>query len=309
MAVTTDPFNATDLAARIPEIWTPLVLREMRAKAVATNFFTDLSEYAADGGDIFHVADIYTNTFTVQSQSTQGAEVTTAAVAQNDVTLTVNNHKYIAYVLGDKDMKQLVKSFNFSAEYARKASNALIDDIETALFALWSGLTANSAVGDTGTVLTDVELRSAIATIAGNKHFPRREMALFVHPDVYWKQLMGVQKYYDVSQAGWSVRKPVITGNFGEFDEDRGLVGSLYGIPVFETTNVASGLQTYRNILAHKSAFGFAFQTPGNGMIRVQAENAIRNLGILTVADMIYGVAELRDEAAVVVNANISATA
>lgn len=56
MAVTSDRFTATDLAAYIPEIWTPMVLKEFFAKTVAANFFTDLSSYAQEGGDIFNHA-------------------------------------------------------------------------------------------------------------------------------------------------------------------------------------------------------------------------------------------------------------
>jgi hypothetical protein len=57
-----------------------------------------LSAFAEDGSDIFHVPDAYTNTFSVQSQSTQGAEVTTDAPATNDVTLTINTHKVLVRV-------------------------------------------------------------------------------------------------------------------------------------------------------------------------------------------------------------------
>lgn len=75
-------------------------------------------------------------------------------------------------------------------------------------------------------------------------------------------------------------------------------------IPVFVTPNIVSGLQTYRNLLLHKSAFGVAIQSKGGGKVRVQAENAVRNLGILTVVDIVYGVAVLREPGAVLLNAS-----
>ena len=70
MAVTSDPYTAADLAAMIPEIWTPIVNEPNFPKAVAANFFTDLSEFGEDGGDKFHVPDIYTNTFTSYPSTT-----------------------------------------------------------------------------------------------------------------------------------------------------------------------------------------------------------------------------------------------
>ena len=306
MAVTTDAFAAADLAGIIPEIWQPLVLKQLFAKTVFANFFTDLSAYAQGGGDIIHVPGLFTNAFSVSTQSTQGAEITTQGPAQDDVTLTINTHSYIAYIIGDKDYAQIAKNiYNYSSVYAEKVGGALANDLEAALAALWSGLSTNS-VGDTATSLVDTEIRAAIEKLA-SANFDLNECAFFVHPYVFWVQLAGIAKYYDASQAGpGSTSGFVRTGNFGPADTSRGLVGTLYGIPVYQSSNVVSGLSTYRNLLAHKTAFGFAIQTPGGSKVRVQTENAIRNLGMLTVADILYGVVELRDAAAVVINANTS---
>jgi len=308
MAVTTDAFDATELVAMIPENWTPMTLEELFAKTVFANFVTDLTEWAAQGGDIQHVPDVYTNSFSVQTQSTQGAEVTTDGPAQNDVTLTINTHQYIAFLLGDKDMRQLAKMYDFNEVYTKKAGSALADALEDAIAALWSGLSTNS-IGDTATVLADLEIRQSINALAG-ANFDLRECAWFVHPTVFWTQIAAVQKYYDASQIGMAGdgRGFTMTGNFGAMDASRGQQGKLYGIPMFTTTNVVSGLQTYRNLLLHKSALAFALQTPGGGKVRTQADYLVQNIAALTVLDMISGVVELRDSAGVVVNANTTAT-
>lgn len=303
-ALTTDPWDATELAAFISETWTPMILEQMFAKACAANHFTDLSAYAQSGSDIFHVPDIFTNAFSVQSQTTQGTEVTTNVPATGDITLTVDTHKYVAQLLGYMDQGQIAKDVYGSVNqiYAGKIAGSLLHDLEDALFALWSGLSTNS-IGDTATVLTDSEIRRSIEKLA-TADFPLDECAFFFHPFVYWVQVLAVQKYYDASQAGWQGGTPATTGNFGAGDAARGLRGTLYGIPVYTSSRVVSGLQTYRNLLAHKTAFGFAHQTPGGSRIRTQSQNWLANLGLLTVTDTIYGVKELRDAAAVVVNAN-----
>lgn len=304
MALTSDPFDSTELAAYIGEVWTPLVLEEYFAKAVAANFFTDLTPFAQAGGDIFHVPGVFTNAFSVQSQSTQGAEVTTDAPAADDITLTVSNHKYVATLLGDKDQVQVMNMYNINEVYAKKAGGTLLEDLEDALFALWAGLTTNS-VGDTATVLSDAEIRQSIEKLA-TADFSLDECAWFVHPYVYWNQLLAVQKYYDASQAGWRGGQGTVVpeGNFAMADPSRDLRGMLYGIPMYTSSRVVSGLQTYRNLLAHKTAFGFAHQTPGGNRLRVRAADWLENLGMLTVIDTIYGVVEMRDDAAVVVNAS-----
>lgn len=284
-----------------------MVLEELFAKTVAANWFRDYSNEVAQEGDIINIADVYTNKFTAQTQSTQAAGVVDESVAQANVQINVNTHKYIAFIIGDKDAKQLLSSFDFNEVYAKKAAGTLRDGFEDALFALWSGLSQSS--GDTATVLTDLELRTAASTLDTANH-ELEDIAWFFHPVVFWKQVAGIQKLYDASMRG-STQSITVNGNFGPMSGQAFNKGVIYDFPVFTSSNVVSGLQTYRNLLAHRDAFGFANQTPtisgGNG-VRVQSEYQLRNLGTLTVVDMIYGVAEVRDDAAVVVNANTAAT-
>lgn len=316
MAVTTDPVVNTDVAGFIPEFWPGLINEALFAKATAANFFTDLSSFARNGGDIIHVPDVYTNLLgstpgTADTQSTQGAEVTTAFGAQNDVTLTVNTHSYLAFIIGDKDMAQLAAQYDFNMVYVNQAAGLLRKALEGAIYALWSGLSTNSS-GDTATVLSDAEIRYAIYLLEnGNFNTLEGDVAWHIHPYTWYNQLGAIQKYYDQSMRGpLSAAGFAATGVMGDADIAMGRKGTIYGIPAYVSTNIVSGLQTYRNLLAHKSALGFATQyltTPGSssmegGRVRAQSGYERRNLGFLTVVDMIYGVAELRDAAAVVVN-------
>ncbi|MEK9697403.1 MAG: hypothetical protein VW270_16690, partial [Candidatus Poseidoniales archaeon] len=100
----TAAYTAADLAAMIPEVWSPIVLQPAFNELTVLNWATDLSPYMSEGGDIVHVPNIYTNTFSVQTQSTQGNAVVDASPAQVDTTLTVDLHKYVAYIVGDKEL-------------------------------------------------------------------------------------------------------------------------------------------------------------------------------------------------------------
>src|SRR5665213_931180 len=125
MAVTTDPFvggvssshPANDFIATLSEIWTDMVNEKTFNDTVLANFCTDLSAYAQAGGAVLHVPDLYSNTFTVQSQSTQGAEVTTAGPAQNNTVLNITTHKYVAFIIGDLDMGQIASNYNINELY------------------------------------------------------------------------------------------------------------------------------------------------------------------------------------------------
>ena len=115
MAVTSDPFTYSDLAAVIPEKWLPIVNEQFFAKTVLANFVTDLSSFATEGGDILHVPGVYTNSFTVQTQTTQGAEVTTESVAMDDNTLTINTHRLFVGIKGIELLETLKRAISSQA--------------------------------------------------------------------------------------------------------------------------------------------------------------------------------------------------
>lgn len=312
MAVTTDPFTSTDLSPVIPQIWPPMIMEELFAKAIAANFFTDLTDYMKNEGNIANVPDIFSNAFTKGTQSTQGAEITTNSPAQVNVQLAVNTHDYVAFIIGDKDAKQLLASFDFNQVYTRKAAGVLRIALEDALFALWSGLSTN-VVGDTATVLSDAEIRQGIYSLEnGNFDTLDGDTAFFFHPYTFYVQLGAVAKYYDQSQRGPNSATGFSAAGYlgGQGNYQTGARGVLYGIPTYVSPRIVSGLQTYRNLLANRMAFGFATQyqtsplssTTEAGRVRAQTNYELRNLGWLTVVDMIYGVIELRDAAGVVLN-------
>lgn len=296
----TNTYSATDLQYVIGEQWGPMVNQAYFAKTVLANWFTDLSElFSASGGDILHIADIYTNPLTSAAKSA-ASEVTLVSPATAEVTLQTTTHRHVAFVVEDLEMGNLTKSYTITEKLFAQAGKVVADDLEDALAALWSGL--SQSIGDTGTVVEDKEVRQSIEALEDNDT-PMEDVAFFFHPTVYWHQIMNIARYYDASQAGWAQgRSPVTTGNFGEFDRSRGLKGVLYGMPVFTTTNMVGALQTYRNILAHKDAFAFA--TKGESRVRLQSEYKLENLGQLFVADSRYGVVENYDTHAVVLNAN-----
>lgn len=279
-------------------------------KAVLANFCTDLSYLVEENGDVLHVPNLYTNVFTASSQTTEGNGVVDQSPAQVDVTLNIDTHKYVAWIFGDKTIKQLAHKEKLNQGYAEEAMNVLMVALEDSLAALWSSITTN-VVGDTATVLSDAEIRDAINAL-DSLDLELTETAFFFHPFVFWTQLGGISKYYSQYSSSFNF---IRDGAFGKMDASRGLRGVLYDQPVFVTTRIVSGLQTYRNLFLHKEAFGYARQTPGIGGgtgsspsgMRVQAAYLLQNLGMLTVVDEIYGVAVLRENAAVLLNANSTA--
>lgn len=305
----TAAFSPSDVAATTPEIWGDFMTEPKFPKAVLANFFTDLSYLVQDSGDTIHVPNIYTNIFTASTQTNEGDGVVDQSPAQVDVTLSIATHVYVAWIFGDMTVKQLAYSEKLNQKYADEAMNVLMVALEDSLAALWSSITTN-VIGDTATVLSDAEIRDAINALdTGN--FDLTTTAFFFHPFVFWTQLGGISKYYSQYASNFNF---IRDGVFGKSDASRGLRGVLYDQPVYVTTRIVSGLQTYRNLFAAPEAFGYARQTPGidggtgnTARIRVQADYLLQNLGMLTVCDEVYGTAVLRESAAVLVNANNTA--
>ena len=251
-----------------------------------------------------HIPDAFTNSLTIQTAAGtyDAAEITTTSATSVEGTLTVDTHKYVATIWGDFDAKQIFGSYDISAIYNRQSVGLLGDALEASIFGLQSSVSTNT-VNDTASVVNDTDLRLAIEKLE-SANVPRDEIAWFFHPYTYYAQILAVQKYYDASQAGWQGESgPTISGNFGNTAASAmSRKGTLFGIPLFTSSNVVNTLLATKNLLAHNTAFTFATQTAGGGRIRVQGQNMIDRLGFLTVWDIAYGVAETREAAATLIN-------
>lgn len=299
----TAAYTAADLAPTIPEKWAPFIHDIKTASLSILNFATDLSYLVEDGGDVINIPNIYTNVFTVSTQSTEGAGVVDQSPAQGTNTLTINTHKYIAFVMGDKTTMQVARQYKLSQKYAQQAVKLLMQEVEDDLFALVSSLTTTD-VGLGTAAVSDLVIRQALATMADtdNAVFEVEDMAFFFHPTIYYAQLLGISKYYDKSVSGFStIKDGGFDMNFGLDPSKRSLVGQLYNVPVFISPRVPSATTVVSNMLLHKEAFAFGFHTQGQMGIRVQSDYLLQNLATLAVVDVIYGVACIRPNAGVTI--------
>lgn len=292
-------FTNANLTATIPQIWSYIINEAKFPQFVLQNFVTDLSPYMTEGGRIVHVPNIYTNVFTATTQATQGTDIITSAQAPAtvDVTLTVNTHQYVSWVIGDADMAQLALKYQLNEKYAVEAKRVLLQALEDALFALYTSITTTAVGG--ATPCDDLRIRQAIATLdSGN--FEADQTAFFFHPVVYWNQLAGLSKIAPNYSSNLGI---IASGTLGsEGSNDSKMMGRLYGRPVYMSSRVPLAT-TYKNLFLHKSAFGYAVQDPENNntKVRIQVWNERRLLSTVGAVDMRYGVAVLRGDAGVVI--------
>jgi hypothetical protein len=293
MAFPTTSHTATSLASFIPEVWGEKINEFFRAKLTAAPFFTDRSDEVSMGGDVLYTPNISELSAYAKSNATA---VTLNAPTDAKVTLTVNQWYESSFAIEDAEAAQVQRSYSIMERYAQSAAYAIAKKLDGAIVALFSGF--SNSVGASTSVLVDSDIRGAIAVLE-SANVDTSECAFFVHPGVFWKQIQGIDRF------SLAVNSPVNdpTAKTPE--------GYLYGIPVFQTSQIAnvSGTTGRINALAHPDAIHFATSPLGAGGsmgsmvgsngIRVQSNYIPEYLSTVTTADILYGVVENRDAAGV----------
>lgn len=288
MALGTDHFVAADLAASIGEVWGSRMNDFFKTNLVAAGFFTDRSEDLMDGGDIIHTPTIVELAASAKSAQT---EVVLADDAQTSVDLTVATHSHVAFLIEDKEAAQVMRQYKTQETYMKNAAYTAAKALDAAITALFTGF--SNSVGTTTAALTDAVVLEAFETVTTNE-VPLEECAWILHPKTIWSDLMVLDKFSLVQNTGTTASGP-LTGE----------IGTLYGRPVLQTTNLTK-INTnadYAGFFGHSDAIHFATAAlPGakdeNG-VRLQAQYRLEYLGTLVVADILYGVIENRDNAGV----------
>jgi hypothetical protein len=263
------------------------------------NFFIDRSEELADGGDTIYTPNL--SALTV-STKTNNAQVTLSSPTYTRQTLIVSTWKEASFVIEDREMAQLKKSYYLQNKIATGGAYEVAQDLEDALAALFTGFTTN-VVGSGATNAADCSLLAAIATLeAQGTPVYTGDVAWIFHPNTFYRQIGSVDKL-----TLWQNTQT-------ELPRSKAPTRSLYSIPVIVSPAVpvgggAVGDNGARlNLLAHKDALHWAKMTMpvkadkgmiGSEGVRVQQSYIHEYLGELVTMDMCYGVIENRDNAAV----------
>lgn len=301
-------FTNGNLTATIPQIWSDFMNEAKFPQFVLQNHVTDLSDYVSEGGRIIHVPNLFTNVFTASTQATEGTDVLTSgvtqAVAQVDVTLTINTHQFVSWIIGDIDMNQIATKYDLSKAYAREAMSVLLQALEDSLFGLYSSLTP-AALGSAA-AMSDLVIRQGISYMDTN-NFEADQTAFFFHPVVFWTQISGLAKFNPNYSSNLNVIK---TGVLGEGSSATKMMGVLYGRPVYISSRVILST-TYKNLLLHKAAFGFGCQKmdTNGGKVRVDLAYERRQLAYSGIVDIRYGTGVLRADAGIALLADASTVA
>jgi len=302
MPLGTDHVTLTEANVFIPEVWSDDVIAAFKANLVVKPLVNTLN-FTGQKGDVIRIPKPTRGNAVAKSSETQ---VTLIAATETDTTITINQHWHYARLIEDIVVKQALESMR--RFYTDDAGYSLAKRVDTFIHSLGSTFRTGSAysgayIGSDGTTawsasangnagnaasLTDEAIRRTVQRL-DDADVPNSNR-VWVIPPVEKRKLLGISRFTE--QA--------FTGESGDGNSIRnGLVGNLYGTPVYVSSNVATvadaGAATdqYAVLYFHKDAIVFVEQMAP----RMQSQYKLEWLGDLMVADTIFGGANVRPEA------------
>lgn len=288
------------LTADIPLLWGEKINDYFRYNLSLASFFVDRSDELVDGG-----SDVYTPNIVALSTAskTNNAQVTLNNPLQTKNTLTVSTWKESSFVIEDREMAQLKKSYYLQDRFAKGAAWEVAQDLDDAIAANFTTFSLN--ILGTGTAnVADSSLLAAIAVLetAGVPGIYTGDVAWIFHPNTFYRQVGSVDKL-----TLWQ-------NTSTELPRAKAPTRSLYSIPVIVSPAVPLGAGAAAesgsrlNLLAHKDAIHWArLSMPVKAMsgyvgtegVRVQQSYVQEYLGELVTVDLCYGTMLNRQDAAV----------
>ena len=292
--------NTTTQDKFIPELWSNEVVAAYKKNLVLANLVTTMN-HNGKKGDTIHIPTPTRGSATAKSTRQQ---VTLIAATDSEISISIDNHYEYSRLIEDLLDKQALTSMRqFYTDDAGYALATQVDsDLWTQSYALQGGDGAAAYHGDTavigsdgttlfsasqaGVAIADAGLRKVIQTW-DDADVPMADRFLVV-PPVEKKTLTGVARFTEQAYVG-----EIGGGNTIR----NGLIGDLYGIPVYVSTNSPTNNSARACLLAHKSAMVMVEQMG----VRTQTQYKQEFLGDLFTADTIYGTGELRNDAGILI--------
>jgi N4-gp56 family major capsid protein len=294
----TNSVNNTRAATFIPEIWSDEVIAAYKTNLVMAPLVTKMS-FKGKKGDTLHIPKPTRGTASAKTTETQ---VTLQQSTESEVQVLINQHYEYSRLIEDITEVQALASLR--KFYTADAGYALAKRVDTDLLQLGRGVRGgngtiayNKAVigsdgstdytGSNEAALTDAAIRKVIQTL-DDADVPMDGRYLVI-PPVARNTLMGLARFTEQAFTGEAAGGNTIRN---------GQIGDVYGVKVFVSTNCETATGDARiALMFHKDAFVLAEQMG----VRSQVQYKQEYLSTLYTADMLYGVKELRDEAAVAI--------
>jgi N4-gp56 family major capsid protein len=206
---------------------------------------------------------------------TEGEEISNTEVATSGVTLTVATNAIRTIVT---DLSRVASASNVVADIGRLFGEAIAKKIDKDLIALFTNFA--TTVGSNSTTFTPALLANAIAKLRNNS-VPSENLACVVHPYVAYDLKASLTNTFANPNAGIIQNEAMATG----------YVGTLFGVPVFESANITDTTGDSIGAVFHRDALGLAMI----GDIQIETQRRASYLGDDIIASCHYAVGEIYD--------------
>ena len=219
---------------------------------------------------------------------TEGDPVANTAISTDGVTLTVSTVAIRTIVT---DLIRASAASNVVADIGRLFGEAIAKKMDQDLLALFSGF--STGVGGASTAMSAALVANAVARLRANA-VPSDALACVVHPYVAYDLKANLTNTFANPNAGVIQNEAMAAG----------YVGTLFGVPVFETSNIADTgtAGDYVGAVFHRDALGLAMI----GDINIETQRRAEYVGDDIVASAHYAVGELYDGYGVKITADSS---
>jgi len=316
MALGTNHVTTTTNASFIPEIWADEVIASFKENLVLAPRVTQFN-HQGKKGDTLNVPNFARGDASAKAAET---EVTLITNTEGTTAISIAQHWEYSRMIEDIVATQSLDSFRMA--YTDDAGHSLAklvdrylfwtmftlqggdtaggfeptnayntagDDFGGAAVAAGDGSTTYDGSADNASDITDAGIRQMILTL-DHADVPQRERSLVI-PPVAKKDMLGSARYTEQAFVGESGMGNTLRN---------GVIGDVYGTPVFVSTNCPSSTEgavdDRAGVMFHRSAVALATQLD----VRIQTQYLQQYLGDLFTADTLFGAAELRNDAGIV---------
>ena len=268
----------------IPEIWSDEIIAQYENSLVVKPLIRHMS-MVGKKGDTVHIPKPDRGS---ASPKTPESQVTLIAANTNELVVTIDRHFEYSRMIEDiTDVQALASLRRF---YTEDAGYALAKQVDTDLVAeaanfsndvQFAGGGIVTAAGTADAKFTDAGFRAAIQLL-DDADVPMTDRRFVISPALK-NELLGTSGY---------VSTDFVTGK----PTETGVIGNLYGVELYVTTNLPTeNTDEKGSLLFHKDAIVMVEQLG----VRTQTQYKLEYTGDLMVSDTIYGTSIYRPECGV----------
>ena len=270
---------ANTTSSTLSELYTEIVAEALFVASERSIMRPLVRNYAVTGGGLSVEVPIYSAVSA--AAVSEGSDLSSTAIDPTSKTITCSEHGIMTTLT---DLGRNAAPRNVAADIGKLFGEAIAKKIDKDLTALFGGF--STTVGSASTVMSASLIFQAVAKLRANS-VPAENLAAVIHPNVAFDLKSGLTNTFANPNAG--VGNEILRS---------ALVGSIAGVPIFETSNMtdSSGNDPattgdFKGAVFHPDALGLAMMQ--DLKIEVQRDASLRAAEI--VATAVYGVGELND--------------